>query len=87
MNDQILLEALRKKQRWFVENKMQAMLEHRECEELALHTLNFTRDILLSMSGQLLYNYIVPLWAMAMWRVKLQMEQLWMMFGKLPLEI
>ena len=44
MNEQILLEALRKKQRWFVENKMQAMLEHRECEELALHTLNFTRD-------------------------------------------
>lgn len=66
MNKQILLEAFGKYQTWFVENKTQAMLEHREREELALHTRNFTRNMLLGMSEEQLYDYIAPLWAMAM---------------------
>ena len=67
MNKQILLEALGKYQRWFVENKTQAMLEHRECEELAIQARSFTREVLLNMSEEQLYDYIAPLWAMAMW--------------------
>ena len=67
MNKQILLKALTEYQKWSVENKTQAMLEHREREELAFHTRNFTRDVLLGMSEEQLYDYIAPLWAMAMW--------------------
>ena len=67
MNKQILLEALGKYQTWFVENKTQAMLEHREREELALQARSFTRKVLLNMSEEQLYDYIAPLWAMAMW--------------------
>lgn len=67
MNKQILLKALTEYQKWFIANKTQAMLEHRDREELALHARNFTRDVLLGMSEEQLYDYIAPLWAMAMW--------------------
>lgn len=67
MNKQVLIKALTKYQKWFAENKKQASLEYKEREKLALQTRSFTREILLSMSEEQLYDYISPLWAMTMW--------------------
>ena len=67
MNKQILLKAWTEYQKWFIANKTQAMLEHRDREELALQVRSFTREVLLNMSEEQLYDYIAPLWAMAMW--------------------
>lgn len=67
MNKQILIEALAKYQKWFNANKKQALHEHKEREELALQARSFTREVLLNMSEEQLYDYIAPLWAMAMW--------------------
>lgn len=67
MNKQILLKAIIKYQKWFATNKKNALLEYKEIEELTIHTRSFTKEILLSMSEEQLYDYISPLWAMAMW--------------------
>lgn len=67
MNKQVLHKALAHYQKWFAANKEQAMLEYKEREELALQTRSFTKEILLEMSEEQLYDYIAPLWAMAMW--------------------
>ncbi|RRD59926.1 hypothetical protein [Tannerella forsythia] len=67
MNKKVLLKALTEYQKWFAANKKQALLEYREREELALQARRFTREVLLNMSEEQLYDYIAPLWAMAMW--------------------
>lgn len=67
MNKQVLHKALTQYQKWFAANKERAMLEYKEREELALQTRSFTKEILLEMSEEQLYDYIAPLWAMAMW--------------------
>lgn len=67
MNKHVLFKACSEYQKWFSTNKKQALLEYREREELALQTRSFTKEVLLNMSEEQLYDYISPLWAMAMW--------------------
>lgn len=67
MNKKILLKAFTEYQKWFSANKDQASLEYEEREELATQARRFTKEVLLNMSEEQLYDYISPLWAMAMW--------------------
>lgn len=67
MNNEILLKTLTEYQKWFDANRQQALIEYKEREELALQARSFTEGILLNMSEEQLYEYISPLWAMAMW--------------------
>ena len=46
MNKQVLINALTKHQKWFAENKKQALLEYKEREKLALQTRSFTREVM-----------------------------------------
>lgn len=67
MNKQILRNKFAEYQKWFFANKEQGLIEHREHKELARQTRSYTGDVLLNMTEEQLYDYLAPLWAMAMW--------------------
>lgn len=67
MNLQILTHALTKYRKWFNNNQKKAQQEQQEHEALAVQTRLFSKEKLLSMSEDELFDYISPLWAMVMW--------------------
>lgn len=67
MNPQQLTQYLTTFRKWVKANKAQAISEQNEREQLALHIQDYTREKLLSMTEEELFDYIAPLWAMAMW--------------------
>lgn len=67
MNKQVLVKALAKYQKWVDANKKEAMLEQQEREDLSQQTRSYTKEKLLKMSEEDFFDYIAPLWAMAMW--------------------
>ena len=67
MNAQILKQYLTTFKKWFKANKVQAAIEQEEREDIAAHIQSYNKEKLLNMSEEELFNYIAPLWAMAMW--------------------
>lgn len=67
MNTQKLTQYLTTFKKWFKANKVQAAAAQKERENIAAHIQSFTKEKLLNMSEEELFNYIAPLWAMAMW--------------------
>lgn len=67
MNTQILKQYLTSFQKWFKANKIQANIEQQEREQLSATIQKYTKEQLLNMSEEEFFDYIAPLWAMAMW--------------------
>lgn len=67
MNTQQLTLYLAAFIKWFKANKLQAIKEQRERKLLASHVQSYTKEKLLYMSEEELFDFIAPLWAMAMW--------------------
>lgn len=67
MNTQQLSKYLIAFRKWFKANKSQALSEQTERELLATTTQSYTKERLQSMTEDDLFDYIAPLWAMAMW--------------------
>lgn len=67
MDTQQLVKYLTTFKKWFKANKMQAATEQNEREDIAAHIQSYNKEKLLNMSEEDLFNYIAPLWAMAMW--------------------
>ena len=67
MNPQQLKKSLTSFQKWFKINKSQAALEQKEREKLSEAIQNYTIERLQTMSEDDFFDYIAPLWAMAMW--------------------
>lgn len=67
MNTQQLTKFLTSFRKWFKANKAQAVAELTEREQLAAKVQNYTKERLQNMSEEELFDYIAPLWAMAMW--------------------
>lgn len=67
MNTEFLNEYMTRFEHWFKANKQQALNEQKEREELASHIQSYTKPKLASMSEEEFFQYIAPLWAMAMW--------------------
>lgn len=53
--------------KWFKVNKAQANIEQQEREQLSVTIQQYTKERLRKMSEEEFFNYIAPLWAMAMW--------------------
>ena len=67
MNAQQLKKYLATYNKWVKANKTQATEEQQERDNLAKHIQSYTKEKLLNMSEEDLFDYISPLWAMAMW--------------------
>ncbi len=67
MNTQQLTQYLAAFRKWFKANKDQAATERIEREQLAAKVRGYTQERLQNMSEEELFDYIAPLWAMAMW--------------------
>lgn len=67
MNTQQLTQHLTSFKKWFKTNKAQAVAEQTEREQLAAKVQSYTKERLQNMSEEELFDYIAPLWAMAMW--------------------
>lgn len=67
MNKQQLTQYLAAFRKWFKANKAQAVTEQTERERLAATVQTYTQERLQKMSEEELFDYIAPLWAMAMW--------------------
>lgn len=67
MNVLILKQYLTSFKKWFKANKVQAVIKQKEREDIAAHIQSYNKEKLLNMSEEELFNYIAPLWAMAMW--------------------
>ncbi|MGL5255470.1 MAG: hypothetical protein ACRC76_00420, partial [Proteocatella sp.] len=67
MNTQILKQYLTNFRKWFKANKIQANIEQQEREQLSITIQQYTKERLQKMSEEEFFDYIAPLWAMAMW--------------------
>ncbi len=67
MNTQQLSKYLIAFKKWFETNKSQALSEQTERELLATTTQSYAKERLQSMTEDDLFDYLAPLWAMAMW--------------------
>lgn len=67
MNTQILTQYLTSFRKWFKANKVQAETEQAERKQLATKVQAYTEERLKNISEEELFDYIAPLWAMAMW--------------------
>ena len=67
MDTQRLTQHLTAVRKWFKANKAQAVTEQTEREQLAAQVQTYTKERLQRMSEEDLFDYIAPLWAMAMW--------------------
>jgi hypothetical protein len=52
---------------WFKNNKEQALKEKQEREKLSIQIQKYTKSKLQKMTEEDLFDYLSPLWAMAMW--------------------
>ncbi|BEG99201.1 hypothetical protein [Bacteroides sedimenti] len=67
MNSHLLTKYLTAFKKWFRSNKTQAMSEQQERELLASNIQEYSKELLQKMSENEFFDYIAPLWAMAMW--------------------
>ena len=67
MNTKILEERLTSFHQWFKTNRTTAEQEKSEREQSADQVRSFTREKLSAMTEDDLFDYLSPLWAMAMW--------------------
>lgn len=67
MNTQILKQHLTTFRKWFKANKIQANIEQQERAQLSETIQQYTKERLQKMSEEEFFDYIAPLWAMAMW--------------------
>ena len=67
MNTKLLKQYLTTYSKWFKANKAKAIEEQQQRDDLAKHIQSYTKEKLLNMSEEELFDYISPLWAMAMW--------------------
>ena len=67
MNSTQLIKHLTAFKKWFKANKIQAVVEQQEREQLSVNIQQYTKERLQNMSEDDLFDYIAPLWAMAMW--------------------
>lgn len=67
MDTQKLKRHLTIFKKWFKANKEQAVVEQKEREDIAAHIQGYTKEKLLNISEEEFFDYIAPLWAMAMW--------------------
>lgn len=67
MNIKQLLKYLTVFRKWFKVNMVQANIEQQEREQLSAAIQQYTEERLLKMSEEEFFDYIAPLWAMAMW--------------------
>jgi len=67
MNTEQLTKHLDYYKQWFKANNIQAKEKQKERERLASKIQNYTRERILNMSTEEFFEYIAPLWAMAMW--------------------
>lgn len=67
MNGQQLTQHLTSFKEWSKANKARALKEQTEREQFAAKIQTYTKECLENMSEDEFYDYIAPLWAMAMW--------------------
>lgn len=67
MNKQLLKTYLTRFSQWYQVNHMQADTEWQEREKLAADVRRFTEAKLQTLTEEELFDYLAPLWAMAMW--------------------
>lgn len=67
MNSTQLIKHLTAFKKWFKANKIQAVVEQQEREQLSVNIQQYTKERLQNMSEDDLFDYIASLWAMAMW--------------------
>lgn len=67
MNTHLIIEHLTAFRKWFKANKVQAVVEQQERERLSVTIQQYTKERLQKMSEEEFFDYIAPLWAMAMW--------------------
>lgn len=67
MNENLLKQYLTIYTKWFKENESQAISEQNERMAIAECAQGYTKERLLNMSKEDFFDYISPLWAMAMW--------------------
>ncbi|MEG1738293.1 MAG: hypothetical protein RR259_08670 [Odoribacter sp.] len=67
MNTDQLTKHLSVFRKWFKANKVQANIEQQEREQLSETIQQYTKERLQKMSEEEFFDYIAPLWAMAMW--------------------
>ena len=67
MDRSLFIKSLYEFRKRFETDHSTALLEQTERERLALYVQSFTQNRLKEMSEEDLFNYLSPLWAMAMW--------------------
>lgn len=67
MNKQLLKAYLTRFSQWYQANRKQADAEWQEREKLAADVRRFTEAKLQTLNEEELFDYLAPLWAMAMW--------------------
>lgn len=67
MNTQLLIQHIDKYKQWKVDNTVEYDNERLEQQIMILTYQSYTRERILSMTRDDLYEYIAPLWAMLIW--------------------
>lgn len=67
MNIHLLKEHISNYKRWIKANEAKTLDEKKERDSLSQQYQLYTRERILSMTSEDVYNYIAPLWAMLIW--------------------
>ncbi|GHT63607.1 hypothetical protein AGMMS50239_19860 [Bacteroidia bacterium] len=67
MNTELLKQHISAYKKWINENKEQAISEQGERKQLSSVYQAYTKERILSMTEEDIYEYIAPLWAMLIW--------------------
>jgi hypothetical protein len=67
MNNEYLLKSLGEFRKWIKQNPVDANVDQTSRTELKDKAQNYTKDKLLNMTSDDVYEYLSPLWAMMMW--------------------
>lgn len=67
MNTQLLIQHIEKYKQWKADNTVEYDSERLEQQTMILTYQSYTRERILSMTRDDLYEYIAPLWAMLIW--------------------
>ena len=67
MNTLLLKQHIATYKKWLQSNKQQALQEQEERSKLSLEYQAYTKERMLAMTADDIYEYIAPLWAMLIW--------------------
>lgn len=67
MNNDLLLKSLSDFRKWIKQNPVEANLDQTSRKDLISNAQKYTKEKILNMSSDDIYDYLSPLWAMMMW--------------------